>query len=51
LVEESLSAIDIIASTTDVEYLFPNTQPTPELKDTAPQNSEFIWGERIALLA
>lgn len=50
LVEESLSAIDTIASNTDVRRLFPNNNPTPDLKDTAPLNSEFIWGERLALL-
>ena len=50
LVEESFSAINIIASATDVGRLFP-TQATLEFRETAPPNSAFQWGERISLLA
>jgi len=50
LIEESFSAINSIASATDVGRLF-SEQATPKLLEAAPLNSEFQWGERISLLA
>lgn len=51
LVKESLNAINAVAAATDVSRLFQVGQSIPSLMEEAPKNSEFIWGERLSLLA